>query len=78
MTTIQIILNILVALVSVVLIAVVVMQEGSSEGLSSVMGGSETYFGKGKSKGRQGKLASITKVSAIVFMAIAVILSVIS
>jgi preprotein translocase subunit SecG len=78
MTTIQIILSVLVALISIVLIAVVVMQEGASQGLSSVMGGSETYFGKGKSKGRQGKLAKITKIGAVAFMAICMILAVIS
>ncbi|MDL2289204.1 preprotein translocase subunit SecG [Clostridia bacterium OttesenSCG-928-F22] len=67
----------LLLLSSLVLIIAVAMQESSSSGVSSVMGGSDTFFGKGKSRGRQAKLARITKYSAGAFMVLCVALAII-
>lgn len=77
MEIVKTILTILLLLTSVVLIIAVAMQESSSSGVSSVMGGSDTYFGKGKGKGKQAKLAQITKFAAGVFMVLCVALAVI-
>ena len=44
------------------LIAVITMQSGKSAGLAGAIGGgSETFFGKGKSKNLDAKLARATK-----------------
>ncbi len=68
-------INILMVLASIVLIVSVLMQEGDSDGISALAGGSssETFFGKNKSTSLQGKLSNITKSSAAVFIALAII-----
>ena len=68
-------INILMVLSSIVLIVSVLMQEGDSDGISALAGGSssETFFGKNKSTSLQGKLSNITKISATVFVVLAIV-----
>ena len=68
-------INILMVISSIVLIVSVLMQEGDSDGISALAGGSssETFFGKNKSTTLQGKLSNITKISATVFVVLAII-----
>lgn len=72
MTALSIILNIVLILISIVLIAVVLMQQGQRQGLGAIAGGAETFFGKGKVKGLDSKLAKITKIAAIAFIVLAI------
>lgn len=72
MTALSIILNIVLILISLVLIAVVLMQQGQRQGLGAIAGGAETFFGKGKAKGLDAKLAKITKIAAIAFIVLAI------
>ena len=71
----SIVISILTVLASIVLIVSVLMQEGDSDGISALAGGSgsETFFGKNKSTSLQGKLSNITKISATVFVVLAII-----
>ena len=69
-----IVLQILMVLVSLVLIVSVLMQSSDSDGMSALAGGSETFFGKNKASSLEGKLALITKISAAVFVVLAVVL----
>ena len=68
MSVVDIIFGILIAISSLTLIISVLMQEGQGNGLGAITGGSETFFGKNKSKTLEGKLAFVTKVSAGVFV----------
>lgn len=68
MTVIQIIFAILIAISSIALIVAVLFQEGNSKGMGAITGESETFFGKNKAKTKQGKLALVTKASAVVFI----------
>ena len=72
MTALSIILNIVLILVSIVLVAVVLMQQGQRQGLGAISGGAETFFGKGNAKGLNEKLAKITKVAAVAFIVLAI------
>ena len=72
MNALSIILNIVLILVSLVLIAVVLMQQGQRQGLGAISGGAETFFGKGKAKGLDAKLQKITKIAAVVFIILAI------
>lgn len=69
-------LTILFVLVCIVLSVVVLLQEGKS-GLGSLAGGnsSETFWGKNKGRSAEGKLALFTKVLAVVFMLLAILLN---
>ena len=68
--------NILMVLASIVLIVSVLMQEGDSDGISALAGGSssDTFFGRNKSNTIQGKLSNITKISATVFVVLAIVM----
>lgn len=68
-----VIINIVLILVSLVLIAAVLMQEGNKQGLGAIGGAAETFLGKNKSKGYEGKLLTITKIAAVVFVVIAIL-----
>ena len=68
-------LTILFVLVSIALSVVVLLQEGKS-GLGSLAGGSsETFWGKNKGRSAEGKLALITKILAVVFILLALLLN---
>ena len=69
-------LMIVLAIASLILIGAILFQSGNSAGLSgSIAGGAEQLFGKKKSKGYDEILAKVTVVAAIVFIVIALILT---
>lgn len=69
MTGIQLVLTIILMLVAAVLIISVLLQKGDEDGLSALGTKSgDSYFGKNKDKSMQGRLATLTKASAIVFI----------
>jgi len=75
MEAVRIILTIILAILELFLIAVVLLQSGKSAGLSgSIAGGAETFFGKNKAKSYEGKLQLWTKISALGFIVIAIVL----
>ena len=72
MSPVVVIIDILLILIAIGLIIVVLMQEGQTEGLGAIGGGAETFFGKNKAKSIEGKLATITKIAAVVFIVLAI------
>ncbi len=75
MGVLRTILTIIFILVCVALTVIVLMQEGKSEGLGAISGAAETYWGKNKGRSMEGKLVKITKLLAVGFMLIAVVLN---
>ncbi len=74
----QLALTILVVVVSLVLIAVVMLQSGKSAGLSgAIAGGMDTFLAKNKAKSWDAKLARWTKYVAILFILLVLALSLI-
>ncbi len=74
MEVVKIIITVVLVLVSIVLTAVVLMQEGKSAGLGAISGAAESYWGKNKGRSMDGKLQTITKVLAIAFFVLALVL----
>ena len=72
MTGLSIVLDIVLILISLVLIVSVLMQQGQRQGLGAISGGAETFFGKGKAKGLEAKLAKLTKLAAVCFIVLAI------
>ena len=78
MSTPQIILSVIYFVVSLVLIAVVMLQSGKSAGLSgAIAGGADTFLSKNKAKSLDAKLARWTKWVAILWIVITLVLSLI-
>ena len=72
----QLILSIILFLLSLFLVAVVLLQEGKTAGLSgAISGGADTFLSKNKATSWDSKLARWTKWVAIVFMVVCLVLS---
>ena len=69
------ILTVIFVLNCIALTIVVLMQEGKDQGLGSLAGAAESYWGKNKGRSAEGKLATITKVLAVVFLLLALLLN---
>lgn len=75
MEALRVVINIIFILVCVALTVLVLMQEGKSAGLGSISGAAETYWGRNKGRSMEGMLVKITKILAVFFMLLAVILN---
>ncbi len=70
------ILSVLVALASIAIIGVVLLQSGKKAGLSgAIAGGSETYMSKSKNSGLDQMLATSTKWIALVWVILVLAMS---
>lgn len=69
------ILTIIFVLICVALTVIVLLQEGKSSGLGSISGMADTYWGKNKGRSIEGNLEKFTKVAAIAFMLLAIVLN---
>ena len=71
----RILLTILFVILCVAMTVIVLMQEGKSAGLGAISGAAETYWGKNKGRSMEGNLVRITKVLAILFFLLAIVLN---
>ncbi len=75
MEALRMVLTIIFILVCIALTVLVLMQEGKSAGLGSISGAAETFWSKNKGRTMEGMLVKITKILAVCFMLLAVILN---
>ena len=71
------VLSIVFIIVCVFLVAIVLFQEGNSQGLGAVGGMADSYWGKNKSRSLEGKLQKITAIAAALFVIISLVLNII-
>lgn len=71
----RIILTILFILVCVALAILVLLQEGKSAGLGAISGAAESYWGKNKGRSMEGMLVKLTKICAVLFIGLSVVLN---
>lgn len=71
----KVIISVIFILICVALTVIVLLQEGKSAGLGSVGGMAETYWGKNKGRSMEGQLVKFTKILAVLFMGLAVVLN---
>lgn len=69
-----VVVGILLLIVALVMIVTVLLQSSESDGITAVSGAAETFFGKNKSKGLDAKLALVTKVCAIAFVVLCIVM----
>ena len=75
MEALRVIVTVLYVLICIALIVVVIMQEGKSAGLGAISGMAETYWGKNKGRSIEGKLEFATKILAVLFIVISLVLN---
>ncbi len=73
----EIVLGAVILVTSIVLIVIVLMQEGRSDGLGAIAGGAETFLGKNKGRTMEEKLVKITKIFATAFFVLSLLATII-
>lgn len=71
----RIVISIIFILICVALSAIILLQEGKAQGLGSIGGMADTYWGKNKGRSMEGKLEKFTKYGAILFFVLALVLN---
>ncbi|MDO4489300.1 MAG: preprotein translocase subunit SecG [Eubacteriales bacterium] len=69
-------LSIVYVILGILLAAIILMQEGRTQGLGSISGMADSYFGKMKGRTMEGALQKFTKYGAILFMVLAIVLNI--
>jgi preprotein translocase subunit SecG len=68
----EIVFGVVLIVLAIAISALVLLQEGNSQGLSgTIAGGAETFFGKNKGRTMEAKLVKLTKIVGISFFVIA-------
>ena len=75
MAVVRVILQIVFIIVCIALTVLVLLQEGKTQGLGSISGAAETYWGKNKGRSMEGKLVKLTRILAVLFIIITVVLN---
>ena len=75
MGVLKVILTVIFVINCIVLTVVVLMQEGKSQGLGTIAGAAESYWGKNKGRSMEGGLVRATRGMMILFFALAVLLN---
>ena len=75
MEILRTILTVIYVIDCIALTVVVLMQEGKSQGLGSISGMADTYWGKNKGRSMEGALVKSTKFLAIAFIVISIVLN---
>ena len=78
MSAIEIVLGSLLLIACIVLIIVIILQEGNQQGIGVVSGGADTFFSKNKARSYDAFLARATKWFAVGFVVIVLALNIIS
>lgn len=73
MGALRITLMVIYIIVCIALVILVLMQEGKSAGLGAVSGAAETYWGKNKGRSMEGRLVKYTKILAVLFFILAIL-----
>ena len=77
MNRVDYIVGAVLILFSIIMIAVVILQEGNSKGIGVVTGGADTFLSKNKARTVNSKLARWTKVLSIGFALLVVALNIV-
>ena len=73
----KIILTVVFVVICIALTIIVLLQEGKAQGLGSISGMADTYWGKNKGRSMEGNLEKFTKFAAVAVLALALILNII-
>ena len=75
MDILKIVVSIIFVIDCIALSAIVLLQEGKSAGLGTISGAADTYWGHNKGRSMEGTLVKVTRVVAVLFMVLAVVLN---
>ncbi|MCI9360369.1 MAG: preprotein translocase subunit SecG [Hungatella sp.] len=73
----KVLLVVVFVLICIALTVIVLLQEGKSQGLGSISGMADSYWGKNKGRSMEGTLEKVTKFAAVAVLLLALILNII-
>ena len=76
MGVLRVLLTIIFAIDCIALTVVVLMQEGKQQGLGTIAGAADSYWGKNKGRSMEGGLVKATTIMAILFFVLAAVLNI--
>ena len=76
MQILRIILTLIFVIDCIALTAVALMQEGKQQGLGSIAGVADTYWGRNKGRSMEGGLVKATTIMAVLFFVLAAVLNI--
>ena len=71
----RIFLTLIFILVCIALTVMVLAQQGKDAGLGALAGSGDSYWSKNKSRSMEGKLVKYTRILAVAFIVLAVVLN---
>lgn len=74
----EIVGGIIVLIAALALVAIIVLQSGSTAGLGTIDGGADSFLSRGKARSVDAKLRGATKWIAILFAVVILVLNVIA
>ncbi len=74
MAVLKTILTIIFIIICIALTVIVLMQEGKQQGLGSIGGMADTYWGRNKGRSMEGVMVKATTVMVVLFMVISAVL----
>ena len=75
MDILRTVLTVLYVIDCIALTVVVLMQEGKQQGLGAIAGIADSYWGKNKGRSAEGNLVRATKLMALLFIVLSVVLN---
>ena len=78
LSTLEVIGGIIVLLAALALVAIIILQSGSTAGLGTIDGGADSFLSRGKARSVDAKLRRSTKWIAIVFGVVIIALNIIA
>lgn len=75
MEILRIVLTVLFVIDCIGLTVIILMQEGKSQGLGTIAGMADTYWGRNKGRSMEGALVKTTKIMGILFFVLALVLN---
>ena len=73
----KILLTVVFVFICIALTVIVLLQEGKSQGLGSISGMADSYWGKNKARSIEGTLEKFTKFAAVAILLLALVLNII-
>ena len=75
MTAIQVIFGIILIVFSIAIVFVVILQQGNQQNVGAISGGADTFFSKNKARSIDAFLAKWTKIVAIGFFVLVIVIN---
>ena len=76
MTILKLLLTAVYVIIGICISAIILMQEGNTQGLGSIGGMADSYWGKNKGRSMEGTLEKVTKIGTVIFLILALVLNI--